>query len=190
MANSAIAALVFIVNTLAQLYLLVLLLRLLLPWMGVNFHNPIAQGILKLTSFLVVPVRRILPPIGRIDTATVVVAFGIQYLVVWLIGAIYGQRLGIVAIAIVSVVDLVTLTVKLFVFAILIRVLLSWLSPGNYNPAIGIISAITDPILRPIRRLIPPLGGLDLSPLFAMVALVALSILLEGLKPALLGSLT
>lgn len=190
MANSAIAALVFIIKTLAQLYLLVLLLRLLLPWMGVNFNNPIAQGILKLTSPLVVPVRRILPPIRRIDTATVLVAFGIQYLVVWLVAAIYGQRLGIFAIAIVSVVDLVMLTVKLFVFAILIRVVLSWLSPGNYNPAVGIITAITDPILRPVRRLIPPLGGLDLSPLFAMIALGALTILLEGLKPTLLNALT
>lgn len=190
MANSAIAALVFIINTLGQLYLLVLLLRLLLPWMGVNFNNPIAQGILKLTSPLVVPVRRVLPPIRRIDTATVVVAFGIQYLLVWVVSAIYQRHLGILSIAIISVVDLVLLTVKLFLFAILIRVVLSWVSPGSYNPAVGIISAITDPVLRPFRRMIPPLGGLDLTPLFAMLALGALSILLGGLKPTLLGALT
>ena len=88
MGNSATSAVVFIVSVLAHLYLLVLLLRLLLPWMGANFRNPLAQAILRLTSPLVIPVRRVIPPVGRLDTATVIVAFGIQYLTVLLIAAI------------------------------------------------------------------------------------------------------
>ncbi|MDH3338796.1 MAG: YggT family protein, partial [Gammaproteobacteria bacterium] len=75
-------ALVFIINTIAQLYLLVMLLRLWLPWFRADFRNPIAQGILRLTSPLVIPVRRVIPPIGRLDTATVIVAFALQYLTV------------------------------------------------------------------------------------------------------------
>ena len=121
MGNSATNAFVFIINSLAQLYLLVLLLRFLLPWMAVNFNNPISQAILRLTSPLVIPVRRILPAIGKIDTATVVVAYGIQYLTILVIVMILGLPPTIVPIAVTAAVNLVLLTLKLFIFAIIIR---------------------------------------------------------------------
>jgi YggT family protein len=82
MPNSATNAIIFIISSLAQLYILVLLLRLLMPWLRIPFNNPLSQGILRLTSPLVVPVRRLIPPIGRVDTATLVVAFAIQYLTI------------------------------------------------------------------------------------------------------------
>ena len=100
MPSSFIQAVVFIVNTLTQLYLFVLLLRLLLPYLGADFRNPIAQAILKLTSPLVIPLRRIIPPIGRIDTATLVVAFAIQYLLIFVLLLILGSSATIAAIAI------------------------------------------------------------------------------------------
>lgn len=183
MPASAIEAITFIINTLAQLYLFVLLLRLLLPFFGADFRNPIAQAILKLTSPLVIPLRRIIPPIGRIDTATIVVAFAIQYVTIFVILLIYGTSASIAMIAITSAVNLVLLTVRLFVFAIFIRVILSWISPQGYNPALAIIYALTDRVLRPFQRIIPPMGGLDLSPLFAIIVLMALTILIAGLKP-------
>lgn len=183
MGNSATNAFVFIINSLAQLYLLVLLLRFLLPWIAVNFNNPISQAILRLTSPLVIPVRRILPAIGRIDTATVVVAYGIQYLTILVIVLIWGLPPAILPIAITAAVNLVILMLHLFVFAIIIRIILSWLGGGGtYNPAIAIIDAITDPVLRPFRRIVPPIGGLDISPVFAIILLTAASILLAGLK--------
>lgn len=182
MTNSVLAALIFIISTLAQLYLLVLLLRLLLPVFRADFRNPFAQAILKLTSPLVIPLRRVLPPVGRVDTATVVVAFAIQYLTILVTGLIAGRTSSILAIATTSVVSLVSLTIKLFVFAILIRVVLSWIAPRSYNPALAIIYALTDPVLRPFRRIIPPMGGIDLSPLFAMIALMALSIIVSGIR--------
>lgn len=182
MGNSATNAIVFIITALAHLYLLVLLLRLLLPWMGANFRNPLAQAILRLTSPLVVPVRRVVPPIGRLDTATVIVAFAIQYLTIMLIAAIKAWPLGIVPIAVTAAVNLVTLTLRLFAYAIVVRVLLSWFAAATYNPATAIIDALTEPVLRPFRQLLPPMGGLDLSPLFAMLVLFALSILISGLK--------
>lgn len=183
MGNSATSAIVFIINSIAQLYLLVLLLRFLLPWMGINFNNPISQAILRLTSPLVIPVRRILPPIGKIDTATVVVAYGIQYLTILVIVLIWRVPPLILPIAVTAAVNLVILTLRLFVFAIIIRIVLSWLSGGTaYNPAIAIIDAITEPVLRPFRRRIPSIGGLDISPIFAIILLSAAAILMSGLK--------
>lgn len=183
MGNSATNAIVFIINALAQLYLLVLLLRLLLPWIRINFNNPISQAILRLTSPLVLPVRRLLPPIGRVDTATLVVAFGVQYLAIFVIMLIVGRTPSIMPIAITSIVNLVVLTINLFIFAIIIRIVLSWLGAGGgYNPALAIIDAITEPVLAPFRRRIPPIGGLDISPVFAIILLSALTILISGFK--------
>lgn len=182
MTSSATSALVFIINALSQLYLLVLLLRLILPWLRADFRNPLAQAILKLTSPLVVPVRRLVPPVGRLDTATIVVAFGIQYASILVIALIYGWPPAIVPIAVTAAVNLVVLTLRLFVFAILIRVILSWVAPGTYNPATAIIDTLTEPVLRPFRRIVPPFGGLDLSPLFAMILLSAIAIFLSGAK--------
>jgi YggT family protein len=176
-------ALVFIINAVAQLYLFVLLLRILLPWLGADYRNPITQAILKITSPVVVPLRRIIPPVGRVDTATLLVAFIIQYLLILIILLIFGRTAGIGAIALTAVVDLVLLTLRLFVFAIIIRVILSWISPGGYNPALGIIHALTDRVLRPFRRVIPPMGGLDLSPLFAIILITAVTIIIAGFKP-------
>ena len=182
MGSSAPNAIVFLVSALAHLYLLVLLLRLVMPWLRADFRNPLAQAILKLTSPLVIPLRRIVPPIGRLDTATVIVAFAIQYLTILLIAVIKGWPIDAIPIAVTSAVNLVILTLRLFAYAIIVRVLLSWFAAGTYNPATAIIDALTDPVLRPFRRLVPPMGGLDLSPLFAMLILFALSILLSGLK--------
>ena len=176
-------ALVFVVNAVAQLYLFVLLLRILLPWLGADYRNPITQAILKITSPVVVPLRRIIPPVGRVDTATLLVAFIIQYLLILLILLIFGRTAGIGAIALTAVVDLVLLMLRLFVFAIIIRVILSWISPGGYNPALAIIHALTDRVLLPFRRIIPPLGGLDLSPLFAIILITAVTIVVAGFKP-------
>jgi len=177
-------AIVFIVDTLAQLYLFLLLLRLWLPWLGADFRNPIAQAILKLTSPVVVPIRRIVPPIGKLDTATVLVAFIIQYLTIVILLMIKGLSAGFVPIAITTLVNLVLLTLRLFTFAIIVRVVLSWIAPAGYNPALAIITTLTEPILRPFRRVIPPLGGLDLSPLFVIIALMAVTIIVAGLKPS------
>jgi YggT family protein len=182
MGSSATNAIVFLISALAHLYLLVLLLRLVMPWLGADFRNPLAQAILKLTSPLVIPVRRVVPPIGRLDTATVIVAFAIQYLTILLIAVIKSWPLGVVPIAVTAAVNLIILTLRLFAYAIIVRVLLSWFAAGTYNPATAIIHALTEPVLRPFRRLMPPMGGLDLSPLFAMLILFALSILISGFK--------
>lgn len=178
-----ISALVFIIQAFTQLFLLILLLRLWLPWFRADFRNPIAQAILRLTSPLVVPVRRFIPPLGRLDTATVLVAFAIQYFAILIILALHKAMVGIVPIALTSVIDLALLSIRLFIFAIIIGIVLSWIAPHTYNPATAFIRTISEPILRPFRRFIPPIGGLDISPVFALILLGAVSKLLIEIRP-------
>jgi len=176
-------AIIFIISTIAQLYLLVMLLRFWLPWLGADFRNPIAQGILRLTSPLVIPIRRVIPQIGRLDTATIFIAFALQYLTVLIILTISGAKAGIAPIALTALVDLVLLSLRLFTFAIFIHIILSWIAPGTYNPATAFISMLVTPVLQPFRKWIPPMGGLDISPMFAIIGLMALSILIGSYKP-------
>ena len=183
MPSNITSAIVFVVNALTSLYLLVLLLRFWMPWLRADFRNPLAQGILRFTSPVVVPVRRVVPSFGRLDTATVLVAFVIQYLTILLLLLIIGRTAGIGAIALTAIVKLAVLSINLFVYAIFIRIILSWVSPGTYNPATAIITTLTEPVLRPFRRLIPTLGGFDISPIFAVILLFAATIIVNGFKP-------
>ena len=164
-------ALYFIVGALAQLILLVFLLRFWMPLLRVDFRNPLAQGLLRFTSPLIVPVRRLLPPLGRVDTATVLVLFVLQTLTILLLLLLSGRMFEPLAIALVAVIELATHSLNLFFFIVLIGVILSWVAPQTYNPVIGMINAMAEPVLRPFRRLIPAIGGIDISPVFAIILL-------------------
>jgi YggT family protein len=176
-------AIYFLVKTLAQLYLLLLLLRFWLPWLRADFRNPVAQGILRFTSPLVVPLRRFLPAIGRLDTATILVAFIIQFVVVLVLLAIVRRAVPTPVVAVVSLIELAILSLNLFFFATLIRIILSWVAPGNYNPITALLTTLSEPVLRPFRRIIPSVGGLDISPIFAILLLQAAVIFLQSIKP-------
>lgn len=172
-------ALIYIIDTIASLITLLLLLRFWLPWVGADFRNPMAQGILQVTSPLINPLRRIIPAIGRIDTATVLLALAVQVIAVTIVLLLVGAPLSVRFILVSAIFELVKLSLLMFTFAIIIRIVLSWVAPGTYNPATALITNLTDPILRPFRRLIPPIGGFDVSPIFAIILLGALSILVE-----------
>ncbi|MEM6511411.1 MAG: YggT family protein [Pseudomonadota bacterium] len=174
-------ALIFIVKALASLYLLVLLLRFWLPIVRADFRNPIAQAILKVTSPLIIPIRRVVPAIGRIDTATVIVTFAVQYAVVWFEFAVLDVPAHISMIAYASAVKLVLLSLQLFMFAILIFVILSWIAPGTYNPGTALISQLVYPILGPFSGVIPRIGGFDVSPVIVIILLQASMILVMDL---------
>lgn len=176
-------ALYFIVKTLAQLYLLLLLLRFWLPVLRADFHNPIAQGILRFTSPLVIPVRRIVPPIGRLDTSTILVAYVLEFLLVLVLLAIQNFTVRTVPVAITAVFELAILSLNLFFFVILIKIILSWVAPHNYNPITSLLTTMSEPVLRPFRRVVPLIGGIDISPIFAIVMLKAAEIILQTYKP-------
>jgi len=174
-----IQALYFIVSALAQLVVLLFLLRFWLPLLRVDFRNPLAQGILRLTSPVIAPLRRILPPVGRVDTATVLVLLVVQVLVILLLLLVAGRAAEPAPILVVAVLELGIHSLYLFFFV----VLLGWLAPHNYNPIIGMLNTMAEPVLRPFRRLVPTIGGLDISPIFALILLQAGVILLRTLQP-------
>jgi YggT family protein len=176
-------ALYFIVKTLTQLFLLLLLLRFWLPWLRADFRNPIAQGILRFTSPLIVPVRRVLPSIGRLDTATILVAFVLEFLTVFALLAIFGQKVEPMYVAWTAAIELVVLSLNLFFFAIIVKIVLSWVAPQSYSPITALVNTIAEPVLAPFRRIIPSAGGLDISPIFAVILLQASVIFLQSLKP-------
>jgi YggT family protein len=179
-------ALSFIVGSIGQLYAFVLILRLLLPWFRADFRNPLAQGILRITSPLVVPLRRVLPSVGRIDTATVVVTFFVLYLTLLLVSLILGLRPGPAILALSAIMYIPLLILRLYIFLIIVRVVLSWVAPQGYNPAIALFYTLTEPVLRPFQRLIPRMGGFDLSPIFAIIVVGALIRVVQGFVPLLL----
>lgn len=173
-------ALIYIVNSLLQ-YLLVtaFILRLILPLLRANMRNPIAQAILKVTNPLVIPLRKVLPPIGRIDTASVVALIIVQAATVAIIGSMLGYNATHPAFLLrAGSVALLISVIQLYWFCVLIYVLMSWIAPHQYNPATDLLSSICEPVMRPIRRIIPPIGGLDLTAVFVLIGLQALLIAL------------
>ena len=116
-------------------------------------------------------------------------AFVVQYLALMLILWIMNGSVSISTIAFGAIVKLVLLSLNLFMFAIFIRIILSWISPGQYNPATAIITTLTEPVLRPARRLIPPIGGFDISPIFVIIGIGALTRLMMGFYPTALAIL-
>jgi YggT family protein len=188
-------ALVFILRTLFDLYVLTFALRLLLQWAAVDKRNPLVQFILRITNPLVIPLRRLLPAVGRIDTATIVALLGLQVAGTALLVRIgCGGEPAIWQILALAMLSVVKLALSVLTWAIILYVVLSWVSPGGYNPGVALVTAVVEPVLVPFRRLIPPIGGLDLSPLFALITIQALSMLvpvdrvLSGMLCAPLGS--
>lgn len=174
------AALIFVIETLLSLCLLAVLLRLLLQWSRADFRNPLARSIVHLTNPVIVPLRRLLPAIGRIDTAScvaVVVFALLKVSVSWLLSG-FGPPPALIWLRL-TLFEILTTTLWTYFFAIFLYAMLSLVAPGTYSPAQGLLVSLCEPVLRPIRRVIPPLGGLDLSPLWAGIAIQALLILLR-----------
>ncbi len=179
-------ALYYIIQSIGQLLLLLLLLRFWLPWFRADFRNPIAQGILRLTSPIIIPVRRFLPSIGRLDTATILVTYVLQFLLITILVAMQGRMFSAAPIAIVAVIELAILSLNLFFFVILIRIILGWFAPATHNPLTMMLHTLAEPILRPFRRWVPPMGGIDISPLIPIILLGAAARGLQSYIPMFL----
>lgn len=185
-----VSPLVLIINTLFDLYVLLVLLRFLLQMLRADFYNPVSQFVVRVTTPPLRPLRRVIPSVSGQDTASIVlclVVIYVKFLILRLLD-IPAIQIGSAAAPIGSasyagllvfgIADLVSLALTVFLIAIIIQVILSWINPGQYNPVIGLVNRIAEPVLRPIRRFIPPIGGLDLSPLFACLALMVAKMLI------------
>jgi YggT family protein len=165
-------AAVYILQTIGGLYLLIVLLRFILQLVKANFYNPLCQFIVRATQPLLQPLRRLIPSIGGLDTASLVLAIIVQLILMALTLMLLGFGVeNPVQLLIWSIIGITALFLKVFFFALIISVILSWVAPGTQNPAAELINQICEPLLTPIRRVMPNLGGLDLSPIVAFLLL-------------------
>lgn len=162
---------IFLIDTIASLYILAIVLRFLFQWTRVDFYNPISQFLVKITHPPLKIFRRFIPSIGKIDTSSIVLALILQMLADFSILMLKGVMVSISALIILSFTQLVSLIINVFVFAVFARAILSWFDSGNYNSASSILQTLTEPLLGMCRKIIPDLGGIDLSPLVALVIL-------------------
>lgn len=171
-------ALIYLISTLTDLYVTAILLRLLLQWVRADFYNPLSQFLIKITNPVLVPARRLIPSIGKLDTASVVVMLLLELFQLVLINLLGKTEFGFQFLFLFAIQKLlITLLLTYFVL-IIARVIVSWIANRSQHPLIPLIYQLTEPVLKPISRLLPPMGGIDLSPLFALIALRALLLLL------------
>lgn len=174
--------LVYVIDSLGAMLVGAFLLRLLLQWARADFRNPLAQAVLQVTNPLVLPLRRLLPPIGRLDTAAVVAVVLVQVLrrafVTWLSPGGLADLYALLPDSLLSLADTVLL---LYIGLLFVWVILSWAGTGGRHPLSHIIGQMLAPLLRPFRRVLPTIGGLDISPLFLLLALQVARMLLERL---------
>ena len=173
------AALLFLLDALLTLVVVAFLLRLLMPLVRADFRNPIGQAVLQFTNPLVMPLRRLLPPAGRLDVASLVALLAVQLAKTAALWLLAGGGLAPLPLVIAALRDLASTVLQFYVIALLIYVLLSWIAPGTRSPATDLLARLCEPLLRPVRRVLPPIGGLDLSPLFVLIGLQAVQILLR-----------
>ena len=166
---------VFLIDALFGLYVSAVLLRLLFQIVRADFYNPLCQAIVTVTNPVLRPLRRYIPALFSIDTSSVLLIFALQLLNTYLVALMVGITPKLGGLLVVTIAEVANKTVWIFMGAVIVQIVLSWVAPGGYNPVIGVIKALSEPLLRPARRLLPPLGGLDFS---AMVVVIGLNLLL------------
>ena len=171
-------AAVYVLQTLGSLYLLIVLLRFVLQLVRANFYNPLCQFVVKATQPLLKPLRRIIPSLFGLDMSSLVLAILVQLALMALTLLLtYGTTGNPLQLLIWSLIGVTALFLKIFFFALIISVILSWVAPGSHNPGAELVNQICEPALAPFRRILPNLGGLDLSPIFAFLALKLIDML-------------
>lgn len=171
----------FLIGTLFDLYLMVVLLRLWLQFSRADFYNPFSQFVVKVTHPLVSPMRRILPSIGRLDTATFVLALlvaGLKIVILNLV--IQGTGVNPLSLLIISFVIVLKEALTLLMYVLILRAIMSWVSQGS-NPMELVLAQLTEPMLAPIRKRMPDMGGLDLSVMVVILVLLFVQKLLGDL---------
>lgn len=176
MSDAFHAGLLFLINTLLDLYLFVLVIRIILAYVGSNFFDPVTQFVVKLTDFMVKPLRRILPNFNGIEMAGIVLVLVIEIVKFLLISSLSFGFPHIPGLLILAITDSIKIVIETFFYAILLQAILSWVQPRS--PINRTLYQFTSPIMRPLQRFIPLVGGFDISPIPALIGLQLLIIIL------------
>lgn len=167
-----------IITFASSIYITIVMVRFLLQLVRADFYNPLSQFIVKATNPLLLPLRKVVPGFFGIDIASVVLAFILQIITLQLLAiVISGSAAPWVAAIVHSAFELVSLVLNIYLFSFIVLVIISWVAPHNDNPVVSILNSITEPVLRPIRNLLPPMGGLDFSIMIAILLIYILKIL-------------
>jgi len=164
-------AAIFIIQTLGSLYLLIVLMRFILQLVRANFYNPLCQFVVKATQPLLKPLRRVIPSLFGLDMSSLVLALLLQILLFAVILMLNGYPALTLLLLPWALIGVFSLFLKILFWSMIISVILSWVAPGSRSPGAELVAQITEPVLAPFRRLIPNLGGLDISPIFAFIAI-------------------
>lgn len=161
----------YLISTLIGLYIIIILLRFLLQMVRADFYNPLSQFIVKASNPILKPLRRITPGFYGLDIASLLLAYLLQVVENLLLFTIQGIQINPLVLLWHSLGSLLTLILYIYFFAILVQVIISWVSPGTYNPATALIHHITEPVMRPARKILPPFSGFDLSPILVFIVI-------------------
>lgn len=171
-------ALFFLVSTLFDIYMWVLILRLILQAVRADFYNPISQLIWQITQPVLRPLQPVLPKWRWLDSAALLLLVVVALIYVHVVGAILGYEPSLPASLRYALLKLIVLLLNLYTFALFVQAVLSWVGPGVNNPAGNLLWVMNEPLLKPVRRVVPPLSGLDLSPLVVILALQVFNLLI------------
>jgi len=160
-----------------------IVLRVLLQWVRANFYNPICQFLYKATNPVLMPLRKIIPPWRNLDIAGIVLAWLATALKLVLLYATVGQTLGVLGLAVLALADLVDFLLLLYIVLVLVRVVISFVGADSYHPVVPLVMQLTEPVMKPFRRLIPNVGGLDFSPMVVLLVITLARVLIA--KPLL-----
>jgi len=178
----------FLIEVLFGLYITIVVLRFLFQWVRADFYNPISQFVIKVTTPVLNPLRGFVPGYGGVDLAALVLAWLLTSLKLGLLALLKGLNVNPLGVLLWAIPDLVDLIINIFLFAVFIRVILSWVNPDPYHPGVALLEKLTDPLMRRAQRILPPISGLDLSPILVVVGLMLLKMLLLPPLLAMTGS--
>ena len=164
-------AAIFVIQTLGSLYLLIVLLRFILQLVRANFYNPLCQSIVKATQPLLKPLRRVIPSVFGLDMSSLVLAILVQMVIFAVVLTLSYMSFNILGLLLWAIIGVTALFLKVFFFAMIISVILSWVAPGSVSPGAELVNQITEPAVAPFRRFLPSMGGLDISPILAFMVI-------------------
>lgn len=161
----------FLVQTLLGIILFVALLRFWMQWVRADFRNEIGQFVITVTNPVIIPLRKIIPSIGSIDSATVVTCYLLALIKGFVFLAMRGIQADPLAIAVLALGELIEAAIYLLLIAVIVKIIASWISPRSYHPVVSLAHSISEPIMAPARRLLPPIAGIDFSPILVILFL-------------------
>lgn len=167
-------ALLFLISAVFDLAVCLFLLRILLQLVRADAYNPISQLVRRLTQPLTDPLARAIPRYRRFDLASLLIVFALALVEVEAIGKLLGAHIDLLLAAWFALLKIIGMLLRLYTLSLFVQAILSWVGPGTGNPAANVLWSLNEPLLRPVRRVVPPVAGLDLSPLVVMILLQVL----------------